>query len=103
MMLVNSRSLAAAAEEVRARNAGPQYVPAAGVYVTAEQLDTAARLLREAEPSICNGRKSERPGFIHEGSQVALDSLVLDIGILSTERYVIARDGSLRESARAAA
>ena len=82
-LMVNSRQLSAAAETVRRRRK-PQVIPTVGVRVTARQLDAAAGVLRAAEPTVCNGNVSERPGFI------VLDRpgiLAMDVGILPSTRY----------------
>lgn len=94
MMLVNSKQLTDAAATVRKRKR-PQMIHAEGVVVTARQCETAARLLREAEPSICNGDVQERPGFIDRDQQSDPNVLAFTVGIIPRTRYRIARNGEL--------
>jgi len=96
MLLVSSATLTAAAETMRKAGDDLREVRGEGVYVSAAQLEEAARLLREAEPSICNGLRQERPGFIDGEEQDVEDVLVFRLGILPTETYLIPREGSAR-------
>jgi hypothetical protein len=93
-MIVSSATLTAGAATVRKRKR-PQTIHAEGVTVTAAQLDTAARILREADPSIANGIKTERPGFIERRSQGDPEVLVFRMGILPSTEYRIDRRGSV--------
>lgn len=103
MMLVNSTVLDTAADALRER--GRLWPLRCGITVSAEQMDTAARLLREAEPSqitkatgtrsgAVNFDPQERPGFIDPEQQEDAKTLTFAVGILPTATYRIARDGS---------
>jgi hypothetical protein len=105
MMLVNSAQLVVAADIIRERGKSPVTIPREGIAVTAEQLDTAARILREAEPSQithATGIRSgtvdydpqERPGFIDAAQQSDPEVLTFVVGILPATTYLIARDGA---------
>lgn len=66
-----------------------------GVVVSREQLETAAKLLQEAEPSQIAGYKPvERSGFIDKRMQQGDEILVFEVGILG-HRHRIARDGTV--------
>ena len=90
-MIVNSKQLDNAADEI---GEGARKTKE-GVLVTAAQLRTAARILREAEPSVCNGLSAERPGFIEAEDQDDPDVLVFQMGILTGASYRIRPDGSI--------
>lgn len=94
-MIVNSKQLTAAAATIRMRHK-PMLIPAAAVTVSAAQLDTAARILREAEPCIANGDVAERPGFIEKERQDDPKVLVFQMGILPTTEYRISRGGEIQ-------
>lgn len=93
-MMVDSHQLAAAAEQIRARGV-LAVANTEGVLLTAAQCDAAATILREAEPSICNGVSAERPGFIEPRAQIGdgLNDLVFEVGILCGEMYAITPTG----------
>lgn len=92
-MLVNSKQLDDAAEEI-IRRGRSQVIPKVGKLVNAAQMRTAARLLREAQPSVCNGIKEERPGFI-ESEQPDPNTLAFTVGILPSTTYRINRRGNV--------
>ncbi len=71
--------------------------------VTAAQFDTAARIIREAEPSVANGVSSERPAFIHADEQDDPESLRLKVGIFSGDEFWIDRSGVVVEIDRGGA
>lgn len=100
-MLVHSRLLDGYAQAMRRRKRGMWIGPSAleRVYLTASQASTAARLLREAEPSICNGDVQERPGFIEPERQDDPSVLVFSIGVLPSTEYRIDRRGRVRSEA----
>ena len=89
-MIVDSKQLDAAADSV---GDGVRKT-SNGVPVTAAQCKTAARILREAEPSVCNGIAAERPGFIEPEDQEK-GLLVFQMGILTGATYRIRPDGSI--------
>jgi hypothetical protein len=93
-VIVHSDQLTEAAATVRRRKR-PQRIPAEGVVVNAPQLDAAAQLLRDAEPSICNGDVQERPGFIEWRQQEKPAVLVFEVGILPSITYRIDRKGNV--------
>lgn len=105
-MIVNSAQLTIAADLIRERNEPHVVIRVEGVAVSAAQLDTAARILREAEPSIitnATGLRSgtvsydpqERPGYIDAAQQDDPEVLVFTVGILPSTEYRIARDGAV--------
>lgn len=94
-MIVTSTQLLKASEQLAASIWETIEIREVGLQVSSEQLATAARLLQEAEPCICNSSVSERPGFIEVENQHSTDMLVLSIGILPQKDYTIARDGSV--------
>lgn len=111
MKLVNSAMLERSAAAIRkGPNPGDAMaIPGERVAVTAAQLDTAARILREAEPSQithASGIRSgtvdydpqERPGFIDGEQQDDPMVLRLTVGILPETTFLIARDGTHREA-----
>lgn len=92
LMMVSSANLTGAVERI-----GDDPHPVVlrnGAKANAAQLSKAAQLLREAEPSICNYIKAERPGWI-DADQQEDDVLVFEIGILPKETYRIDRSGEL--------
>lgn len=94
-MIASSESL-----ENAAITLGDSELPAVlrnGVRANAAQLKKAAQLLRDSDPSICNGIVAERPGWIESDSQETDDVLVFEIGILTKETYRIDRKGDLIE------
>lgn len=95
LILLNSRTLAQSAEVIRMGGGTPRAIRGVDVTVSAEQLETAARLLRDADPSICNGNVAERPGFIMRAHQTDPQVLVFTIGILPAEQHRINRAGEL--------
>lgn len=106
MILVSSKALLEAAEHVkrmeqsvpgRTLGSGTELIPSAGVEVNFLQLEAAARILQEAEPSICNGDVQERPGFIERGDQIGGETLVFRMGILPSHMYHIDRTGGVVE------
>lgn len=99
-MLVTSKQMEGAAAEIRRRKRGPQVIPAEDVTVSAAQCDTAARLLREADPCVIRSPKryagtNERPGFIEHEAQTDSEILVLQIGIIPSTTYHIDRQGEV--------
>lgn len=100
MILVSSIQLERAADEIAAHNRRPRLIPSEGVTVSASQMRTAAKIIREAEPSVANGKVSERPGFIEDTDQDDPLVLVLRVGILSTELHRIDRRGNVPEEER---
>lgn len=99
-MIVSSKLMARAAAEVRERDDGPQVLKEEGVAVSAEQCEAVARILRDADPCVCNGLAAERPGFIEGVNQdpERPDVLVFQLGILPATEYRIARDGEVLEA-----
>ena len=93
MMLVSSKQLGNAAQAIRERPSETGQID--GVRVTAEQCEAAAQILREAEPSVCNGISAERPGFIDADYQVEDNVLEFQMGILTGEMYSISMDGDV--------
>jgi hypothetical protein len=101
-MLVNSETLLGAAAIVRKLKKGPQKL-AEGPCVSAAQLETAARILQEAEPSVITAasgpvqmtlnKPEERPGFIEERAQRDPQILTFVVGILPSTTYDIDRKG----------
>ncbi len=105
LMLLNSEQLTSAARRLREADV-PQTLLRNGVRVTPDQLEQAATILREVDPSIITsasgnvrgvslGVPEERPGFIAADRQDAGDALVFEVGILPSKRYVIERDGRI--------
>lgn len=69
-----------------------------GVKANAAQLKKAAQLLRDSDPSICNGIVAERLGWIDSVAQeLGTGVLVFEIGILPSTTYRIDRKGDLVE------
>lgn len=64
--------------------------------VSAAQLDAAAQILREADPSVCNGISQERPGWIDAKDQEDESVLVFRLGILPSITFRIDRKGNVR-------
>lgn len=95
-MLVSSRKLETTANHL-VDKAGIGELEAVilrnGAKANARQLRKAAYLLRDAEPSICNSVKEERPGYIKVSEDEGI--LVFSIGILSSSTYKINREGAL--------
>lgn len=89
LLHVNSQQLDDAVKDCKR----PRKIPRVGVTVSASQLRTAARLLREAEPTICNGQVSERPGFISAARQDDPKVLLFEVGIIPSTDYRIDRRG----------
>lgn len=96
-MLVTSEMLREAAEQDRE---WPSEIPSEpGVFVTPEQLHTAARLIDEAGdvridyPQRLRSR-NPRPAFIDASQQENPEVLVLIVGIIPGEKHYIARDGA---------
>jgi hypothetical protein len=91
-VIVKSFQLEVWANQLRRRKRG-MFIHEEGVYVTPAQLGAAAKLLREAAPSVCNGDVQERPGFIERQAQGDPSVLVFQIGILPSTTYRIHRRG----------
>jgi hypothetical protein len=93
-MLVNSKGMKRVAEQIRER--GEPQVNKDGVRLYSAQCETAARLLRAAGPTICNGRTEERPGWIEPEDQGDdPDVLAFSIGIFAALDYKIDKDGEV--------
>ena len=97
-MIVNSTQLEKAADTLRRRKCRRR-IPAIDMEVTASQMAAAAKILREAEPSVCNGSVQERPGFLERAVQELPEVLVFQVGILSSTLYRIDRRGRIEEVA----
>lgn len=103
MMLVDSKALEKGAAQLREQGKAVAELRN-GVPVSPEQLDTAARILREAEPSVITSasgpvevtlnKPQERPGYIEETRQKNPEVLVFDVGILG-DTYFIDRKGEV--------
>ena len=98
-MIVSSKQLEEAAATIRRRKR-PQRIRDTDIWATAAQMDTAASLLREAEPTVITSplhmaSTYERPGFIDSEDQDASGTLVLRIGILPSRRFRIGRRGGV--------
>lgn len=93
-LCVNSAQLEASLAVLKASGGRQRFLRGSGQPITAEQLETAARILRTAEPSICNGVRAECPGFIHADRQEGPDHLVFDVGILPCTTYHIHLSGT---------
>lgn len=63
-----------------------------GVSANSRQLVRAIELIREAGPTIANGIRAERPAWLSNDEESG-DLLVVDIGILPSEKHKISRDG----------
>lgn len=95
LMMVSSMSLDGAAN--RLDETATDHPPVAlrnGAKGNAKQLRKAAQLLRDAEPSICNGLSAERPGYIDRDKQEE-GLLVFEVGIIPTDTYKIDSEGRL--------
>lgn len=105
-MIVNSKQLDDAAQQLRSTGV-PHALLKGNVRATPAQLETAARLLRESEPSVIekvNRRRvkpivNERPGFIESERQDGSNALTFQIGILPSREHRIAPDGRVIEAA----
>lgn len=86
------------ADALKRRKSG-MWLNGANVYVTPGQLEAAARLLRDAEPSVCNGDVQERPGFIERDAQDDPKALVFQVGILPSTTYRIYARGRVERAA----
>jgi hypothetical protein len=107
-MQVTVKMLEEGADRIRRIKHGPQLIPAIGIKVSAAQLDKAAELLREAEPSVITAasgpvqvtlnKPQARPAYIEPTAQnpEKPEILVFQIGILG-ETYRIDREGNLRD------
>lgn len=106
MMMVNSAQLVVAADILRERGEPHMVIPREGIAVSAAQLETAARLLREADPSRitkATGVRSgtvdydpqELPGYIDAKRQDDPEVLTFVVGILPSTTYRIARSGDV--------
>lgn len=114
-MIVNSNQLLKAAATLREQGVATRKLADAwdNVEVSAAQLETAAGILQDAEPSvITNVRASsgsfsnlelnkpqERPGYISSDHQLEShpEILVFVVGILPSTHYYIDREGELVE------
>ncbi len=105
MIAVDSRVLAAGAAQMRERDEPTARLTKVDIEVSPAQLDAAARILREGPKSQITSVTGaprgtvdfdprELPGFIHASRQESPDVLVMDVGILPSKTYRIARDGS---------
>lgn len=103
LLLVSSAVCAEAASRMRAASVGIDVLRDCGVTVSPAQLETMARVLREAEPSVCNGSVAERPGFVAAERQGDDPEVVtFTVGILPSMEYLIERDGSVRSEGQEA-
>lgn len=69
-----------------------------GVEVTRAQLQRAAEILRDGPQPVCNGLKSDMPGFIdREQNRRRGRSLVFTVGILPSHTYRITKAGRATE------
>lgn len=93
MSMVNSKGLDRMREQLHELSID-RGVTNDGLRVYAAQCETAARLLREADPVVCNGLTEERPGWIDQQEENE-DVLVLKIGIIPSTVHYIDKDGSL--------
>lgn len=93
-MIVFGRQLTKAAEDMRERGMKIGKLPPELVPVTPDQLTAAGKILGEGPQPIANGIKSDMPGFIDAELQEASDVLLLQVGILPSKTYRIARDGA---------
>jgi hypothetical protein len=103
MLLVDSAVLEKAATQLREQETQVATLRN-GVAVSPDQLETAARILKEAEPSVITSasgpvevtlnKPQERPGFINEGRQKDPEVLVFDVGIIG-DTYHINRKGEV--------
>lgn len=107
-MLVTSAMLTDAAEAIRASERPRRLADEPGIEVSAAQMDTAARILREAEPSQITSMRGavsgslsfdpqERPGFIDGSQQDDSQVLTFVVGIIPSHTYRIARNGEVIE------
>lgn len=95
LMMVGSMALVAAANRLdELATDHPPVILRNGAKANAAQLKKAAQLLRDAEPSICNGIVAERPGYIDRDKQED-GLLVFEVGILPTDTYKIDSEGRL--------
>lgn len=67
-----------------------------GVVVTSAQLRKAGRILSDGPQSVCNGLRSNMPGFIDADAQTG-KSLLLQVGILPSRKYRIDKIGRARD------
>lgn len=72
-----------------------------GVKVTEAQARSAAKLIQDAEPSVIRrpvamASTQERPAFIDADKQPEDGTLLLEVGILPMNPYLIEPDGSVR-------
>lgn len=92
LLMVTARQLLSATENMpraaRLRN---------GVAVTRAQLQKAAEILRDGPQPVCNGIKSDMPGFIDREAQKG-KSLIFQVGILPSRMYRIDRVGRARQA-----
>lgn len=94
LMGVNSGQLEAAALNLEETGV-PSAILKNGVKVTSAQLRKAADILKKADPSICNGVKAERPGFIDSEDQFGEETLVFSVGIIPSHLFNLGRDGEI--------
>lgn len=97
--MVNAKMLTAAAEQMRTDKTPTRTIPGVGVEVSSAQLEAAAKLIGDADPSVCNGNVQECPGFIQRAHQADPKVLVLTIGILPATTHHIDRAGALLTAA----
>lgn len=107
LMMVGSKALDGAADRIGADLPDPAPL-ANGVVVTAAQCRTAARIIRDADPSVITSASGgarvtlnepvERPAYIDAGRQDDPKVLCLDVGILPTETYRIDRKGTILDA-----
>lgn len=94
-MIFDSKQLEDAAKRIRDNDWPSGVIAVENIEVSAAQLETAARILKGAEPSICNRNVSERPGFIERDQQEQPSVLVFEMGILPSATYRIDREGEI--------
>lgn len=91
-MLVNSAALIGVASAMREDDTKLLPLARFGTSVSANQLESAARLLQGSETSVCNGDEQERPAWLHPSVGTVLK---FSIGIIPSTVYYIRRDGAV--------
>lgn len=97
---VSTRALQETARAMRENDERSRTIPTANMTVTVEQLETAARLTREADPTVItheNGRRvdraEERPAYLLPAPGIPVGTILLQIGILPSASHRITPDG----------
>lgn len=97
MMCVEAPQLLAAADEMDSAGHATRTLRN-GVTVTSAQLRAAGEALRDGPQPVCNGLRSNMPGFIDRKAQPRNGSLVFTIGVLPSRTLRITKKGTARDA-----